>query len=190
MRNTCRLIFFSLIFGVIGFAQEPTPGGKLPSGRGVGHPNEAFVGYLWEPTDWGALRMHGVEANYTRFIGTRWGAIADFDWSHGNRPTDAATYSYRFGPRFNLIRRPSRVQPYLDFLVGGGHLDADVSYNSNPGLTRKSWYGFTWAAGGGADVRLCKHWGARVSADWTHVPFGTHDSSSWKRVAFGAFYRW
>lgn len=190
MRNTCSLLLLALFFAVFAFAQEPTPAGKVPAGASAGNPNEAFVGFLWEPTDWGTTKLYGFDANYTRFFAKRFAAVADFDYGRATNITNAESYAFRFGPRYNFVKRTARVQPYIHFLVGGGHLTASVKYPGLPTNVDKTWFGFTWAAGGGVDVRLTKHLGARFQGDWTKLPFGDHDSSQWQRLAFGATWKW
>jgi opacity protein-like surface antigen len=188
MRNRCLLLLFALFFAAVCFAQEPTPGGRVPTSTAGTNPNEVFLGFMWEPTDWGTAHLDGFDANYTRFVGKRFAAVADFDYGKAPNTINAESYAYRFGPRYNFLARTARVQPYVHLLVGDGHLTATVRYNGV--LTDKTWNGFTWAAGGGVDVKISKHWGARFQGDWTKVPYGDHDSSQWQRLAFGATWKW
>lgn len=190
MRTTkLWLALVALVVSVAGtaIAQAPAPTAKVSTPGSSS--SEVFVGYLFQPTDWGTTKTNGIDANYTYFFTNRIGVVLDVDYARAGETTNISSVTGRVGPRVNLIKN-SRIQPYVDFLVGGANLTADVRYPGFSGLVDKSWHGLTWAGGGGIDFHLTHHLGARFQGDWTHLPYGNHDSSDWQRLAFGATWKW
>ena len=206
MRRILLCVVILAALSMVGFAQAPTPTGKVPT-EGESNPNEVYGGFLWEPTDWGAAwqNYYGFDANYTRFLTRHWGAVADFDFTRSNaseagdldlgRPHNSHEFAYRFGPRYTILSRKHRFQPYAVGLIGGANFTALFPYPTHESpLQQKNWFGFTWAVGGGVDVRVTHHLGLRGEWDHTRVPWGSQylksDTSDWDRITFGGFWRW
>jgi outer membrane immunogenic protein len=85
------------------------------------------------------------------------GLVADFGAYHNGTAhglTDGqTTFSYLFGPRFNWRR--SRLNPYVQFLVGGARLAGATSQNGV--FVSSAQNGFATALGGGIDVSITRH---------------------------------
>ena len=204
MKQVMQSLFVLALLSVIGAAQAPLPPGRLPN-VGEANNNQVYGGFLYQPTDWGQAwqKYYGFEFNYTRTIHRRFGAVLDFDFTRNNASAlrdldrgqahNSRQWAFRGGPRFNVLTGNRRFQPYLVALFGGARLTALVPFpGAGDPLVQKNWLGFTWAAGGGLDVRLSKHFGVRGQWDTTHVPWGTDatDSSQWDRITGGATFRW
>lgn len=87
-----------------------------------------------------------VEYNLNRTIGL----VGDFGGYVNTRTgINDKALTYLFGPRFNW--RHSRLNPYVQVLVGGTYAWAGPTGNSN---TQNA---FAAAAGGGLDVKLTEH---------------------------------
>lgn len=189
MRSSKLLLCFVFLAGTFVMAQAPTPTAKVP-GPGTPGQNEIFAGYMFEMTDWGDTKVNGFDANYTHFFGRRFGAVIDYDYGKASNITNISSNEIRVGPRFNLIRS-SRIQPFVEGLIGFGHLSADVRTNITSGPEiNKTWTGVAYKAGGGIDFRLTHHLGARFQGDWSWLPYGNNDKSQWQPIAFGVFYKW
>lgn len=85
--------------------------------------------------------------------------------------TTGHLYTYAFGPTFSY--NAGRVKPFVHVLAGGANL----------GASGASVNGFAGLVGGGADVKLDKHFALRlVQADWVYYHFnnpgGAGDISS------------
>jgi len=89
-----------------------------------------------------------VEYNLNRVVGL----VADLG-GYNNGTNNFKTFSYLFGPRFNMRR--GRFVPYAQFLFGGTYAWAG-STAAGPivGTTQN---GFATAAGGGLDIALTHH---------------------------------
>ena len=189
MRSSKLLFCFLFLAGTFVLAQAPTPTAKVP-GQGTPNQNEVFGGFMYEGSDWGPAYLLGFDANYTRFFGRRFGAVLDFDYGGFHNGVDGHSFEYRVGPRVNLIKN-ERIQPFVNFLIGGGHLNANVRTDITSGpIVNRNWSGFAWEAGGGIDFRLTHHLGARFQGNWSHLPYGNNDSSQWQPLAFGVTYKW
>jgi opacity protein-like surface antigen len=205
MKRLYLSFVMAAVLCAIAAAQQPAPTAKLPAASDEFAKNEVFAGFVFQPTDWGPAwqRFYGLNVNYTRFLGEHWGAVADADWTRNNaalvgdldrgEPHNANTEALRFGVRYNIFRRDHRVQPFGVVTAGGAHMSALLPYPTHQSdLVQKTWFGFTWAGGGGVDVRLTQHLGIRGQWDHTRVPWGTQgvDQSDWDRIIGGAFWRW
>lgn len=202
-----RILLFALLlvtFSALTAAQAPGPAAKISGAPGEWGKNQLYVGFAWEPTDfvsdWGSYK--GIAVDYTRHLAKHISAVADFDWARNN-VTDrdgldpnlahnSSDYNFRVGPRFDVLSRAHRLQPYGVFLFGGGHFTSVVPANYPPTMWHQAnWFGFTWAAGGGVDVRITPRFGVR--GEWLHTrePWGTglKDQADWDRITFGGAWR-
>jgi hypothetical protein len=80
------------------------------------------------------------------------GVVGDLG-GYTNGTNNFKTFSYLFGPRFNMRR--SRFSPYVQFLFGGTYAWAG-STAAGP-IIPTTQNGFTTAAGGGLDIALTRH---------------------------------
>ncbi|MCU1338600.1 MAG: hypothetical protein JWO19_4181 [Bryobacterales bacterium] len=89
-----------------------------------------------------------VEYNLNRVVGL----VADLG-GYNNGTNEFKTFSYLFGPRFNMRR--SRLNPYVQFLFGGTYAWANSTATGPIVPTTQN--GFAAAAGGGLDIALTRH---------------------------------
>ncbi|HEY3928664.1 MAG TPA: outer membrane beta-barrel protein [Candidatus Koribacter sp.] len=192
-----------VLASVVAFAQAPTPTAKLPESGEWGK-NLIYVGFAYEPTDfvpeWGSYK--GIAVDYSRYIGKHISGVADFDWAKNNvtnpngidpgQAHNSSDYNLRFGPRVDVFKPTKRIRPYGTVLLGAGHFTSVIPVDYPPTSFRQSnWFGFTWAIGGGVDVRVTHHFGVR--GEWLHTrePWGTGitDQADWDRISAGGFWR-
>ncbi len=203
MKRFIQCAMVVAILSIVSAAQAPAPAAQAPAPSSEGNKNLVYGGFVYAPTDWGGAwtDFKGFDVNYSRDIVKHFAVVADFDWIRNNQsqagdldlgnPHDATAWSLGFGPRYNLLKRDHRVQPYVVALFGGAHLGALFPYPTHASpLAHTTWSGFTWSAGGGVDFRLTRHFGVR--GEWLHVsePWGdlsTH--SDWDRISFGGSWR-
>lgn len=204
MKRVIQSILMVAVLSAIAAAQAPAPTAKMPE-TSEGNRNMVYGGFVYEPTDWGPAwdKWYGLNFNYTRDVYKHFALVGDFDWIRNNGSNkgdidhgvahNADAYGFRAGPRYNVLSKKHRIQPYAEGLFGGAHMSALVPYpgRTSP-LVQKTWFGFSWAVGGGVDFRLTNHLGIR--GEWLHVrqPWGTEqtDASDWDRISFGASWRW
>ncbi|HXP47815.1 MAG TPA: outer membrane beta-barrel protein [Terriglobales bacterium] len=99
--------------------------------------------------------------NFTKLLGIK----ADFSGNYGTPVKvpgfalpHARTYTFLFGPVVSVRR--DRVTPFVHALFGGNHIGADAStVLTTPAVTETA---FAMALGGGLDVKLTRHFGARL----------------------------
>jgi opacity protein-like surface antigen len=204
MRRISFCILMLVVLSAGAVAQEPVPAGKVP-GESESRENQVYAGFVYEPTDWGAAwsTYKGFDINYTREVHKHFALVADFDWIRNNdsqpgdldrgMPHNSRAFGYRVGPRYNVLSKHHRFQPYVVGLFGGANFTALMPYPGRQSpLVQKDWFGFTWAFGGGVDMRMTKHFGVRGEWTYQQEPWGDQatDSSSWNRVTFGGTWRW
>jgi hypothetical protein len=81
-------------------------------------------------------------------------------------PVDAHLYTYTFGPVVSF--NAGRVKPFVHVLAGGATL----------GASGNSVNGFAGMAGGGADLKLDRHFALRLfQADWVYYHFDNSGST-------------
>ena len=134
-----------LLSGALAIAQETTtPVVEVGA-------NYSFVRYnsaqgLREFTENGGSGY--FEYNLTKLVGL----VGDLG-GYNNGTNNFKSFSYLFGPRFNMRR--SRFVPYAQFLFGGTYAWAGSTATGPIAGTTQN--GFTTAAGGGLDVQLTPH---------------------------------
>jgi opacity protein-like surface antigen len=102
-----------------------------------------------------------AQFNLTRLLGVK----ADFSGNYGTplkvpgfALPSARTYSFLFGPVVSVRR--DRVTPFVHALLGGDHIGLDAStVLTTPAFSETA---FAMAFGGGLDVKLTRHFGARL----------------------------
>lgn len=202
MKRFLQCVMVAALFSMICAAQAPAPTASAPS-VSEGYQNTIYGGYQYTPTDWGGAwsNFNGIAIDYARDMTSHFAAVADFDWIRNNQSEagdldlgnahDASAFGIRFGPRYNLLRKEHRIQPYVVGLFGVAHMTALFPYPTHASpLVHHTWSGFSYAAGGGVDLRFTRHFGVR--GEWLHVgePWGDEsDNSQWDRVTFGGTWR-
>ncbi len=166
-----------LLSGVFAFAQENT----TPVEVGA---NFSFLRYnsaqgLREFTEVGGSGY--VEYNLNRVVGL----VADLG-GYNNGTNSFKTFSYLFGPRFNMRR--SRLVPYVQFLFGGTYAWAH-STAAGP-IVPATQNGFATAAGGGLDIALSRHFALKpIQLEYvmSQLPrFGTNSNSIQNNLRYSA----
>jgi Outer membrane protein beta-barrel domain len=134
-----------LMSGVLAIAQEETtPAVEVGA-------NYSFVRYnsangLREFTE------NGGSGYFAYNVNKALGLVVDLG-AYNNGTNDFKTFSYLFGPRFNM--RHSKFVPYVQFLFGGNYAWANSTATGSIVPTTQN--GFATAAGGGLDIQLTKH---------------------------------
>ena len=76
-------------------------------------------------------------------------------------PQSISLVNYLFGPRYSLRLGSSRFTPYGQVLLGG-------SLEQSNYTSAQKVAGFAFMPGGGVKVRLSRHVGYMIEADWMH----------------------
>src|SRR5271165_3071330 len=128
----------AVVFGTAAKAQETTtPVYEVGLNYSWLHVNSA--NYDYQRTGNGGSGYFEYNLNKTL------GLVADFGgYANTRKGIDEKAFTYMFGPRFNW--RHSRLNPYAQFLFGGGYAWS--------GPTNTSQNAFATAAGGGLDYNL------------------------------------
>lgn len=126
---------------------------------------DASVGYSYFHLGGGAdLSQNGVSGSLEYKLNHYFGAVGDFGGYHGSiAGISLNTYTYMFGPRISA-HNLTKVTPFVQFLIGGGHLTAGNGGGSSNNLA----YSF----GGGADLGVLPHLAIRPQVDYV----GLHNS--------------
>lgn len=204
MKRVFQSLMIVAFLSMMCAAQAPAPTATAPT-VSEGYQNTIYGGFQYTPTDWGGAwdTFNGFNIDYARDMGRHFAAVVDFDWIRNNQsepgdldlgnPHDANAYGIRFGPRYNLLRKPHRIQPFVEGLFGVAHMTALFPYPTHASpLVHHTWTGFSVAAGGGLDVRMTKHFGIRGEWLYLREPWSdpvAGDTSAWNRVTFGGTWR-
>jgi hypothetical protein len=95
---------------------------------------------------------NGGSAYFEYNVNQSVGLVADLG-GYNSGINNFKTFSYLFGPRFNLRR--SRFTPYVQFLFGGTNGWYNVPVGNSFASTSQN--GFATAAGGGLDIKVGRH---------------------------------
>ncbi len=155
-----KLVFVCAILSLcslLAFSQEgPTKGGEIFGGYQYLHTN---TGIALSGAD--TFSLNGWNAAVSGYFSRNLGVTADFSGNYGKPSVqgvgiDTKLYTFLFGP---AIRFPnaSRITPFAHALFGGGNFSVSAAGVSG------SETDFTWAAGGGIDVRLSPHVAVRLA---------------------------
>lgn len=160
------------------------------------HPRvEIFGGYSYLSTDYNPVppvpfipiivafdpkqKMHGVNASVTGYLTKNFGLTGDFsahfkkhsipDPLGGTITTDIRVVNITGGPQYKF-RNKSRVTPFARALAGVAFTSSKDTFPSLNATGTSSSTDFTMMLGGGVDVRVNKHFDARVfQADYNPV---------------------
>src|SRR5262249_49921076 len=132
----------------------------------------------------GEFSRHTKETNVGNLI-----RIPVTDGTQNNPRIEARVNTFLFGPRFTL--RPEKIdpiQPFAHVLVGGSNGSFEIT---NMGVrTENSGTGFTFAAGGGIDIKFTSKIAARlVQADYLRTPLGAGSDLNSFRYSAGIVLR-
>jgi hypothetical protein len=142
---------------------------------------DASVGYSYfRLGDSGGINQNGISGSVAYKPIPFLGIVGDFGGYHGSvGGVDVNTYTFLFGPRI-IMRNPTRVTPFVQFLAGAGHLTFGDGGGSNTD--------FAYSFGGGVDVGVLPHLALRPQLDYVglHNSGGTANST---RISISAVVR-
>jgi len=126
---------------------------------------DASVGYSYFHLGGsGGLNQNGISGSVDYKPIPYLGIVGDFGGYHASPGgTSLNTYTFLFGPRV-IMRNPTKVTPFVQFLAGAAHLTA----GSGGGSTTN----FAYSVGGGVDVAVLPHLALRPQVDYV----GLHNS--------------
>ncbi len=141
----------------------------------------------------GDFWMQGAKAEANMSFGRGLSLVAELGGTHvSNVNTAGASLSmmtYLFGPRYS-VRRWGRWTPFAQFLAGGVHgFDAYFPNSTGQSINPDA---FAFAAGGGVNVNISRHFALRaVQADYmqTQLPNAGSNREDHLRVAAGIVLR-
>ena len=116
------------------------------------------------------------------------GLVVDLG-AYNNGTNDFKTFSYLFGPRYNM--RHSQFVPYAQFLFGGNYACANSTASGSIVSTTQN--GFATAAGGGLDIQLTQHIAFKpiqleyLMSQLPHLGTGTNSIQNNLRYSAGAY---
>jgi hypothetical protein len=143
------------------------------------------AGYSFASPDYGRKKIQGYTIYGTFNFTRHWGIEGDIHRLDVITPLDFGQDSYLLGPRYSF--RFGRFMPYGKGLLGLGTFKTDF----DPRSGRKN-YSHTykmWAAGGGVDMTMSRHWNLRlVDFEYQNWPgFGQNGLTPYV-FTFGAAY--
>jgi|SRR5580692_8442412 hypothetical protein len=142
---------------------------------------DASVGYSYFHLGGGAdLNQNGISGSIAYKPLPLLGIVGDFGGYHGSPDgVSVNTYTFLFGPRI-IMRNPSKFTPFVQFLVGAGHVTVGDGGGSNTN--------FAYSFGGGVDVGVLPHLALRPQVDYVglHNSGGTANNA---RVSISAVVR-
>jgi opacity protein-like surface antigen len=129
-----------------------------------------FIGYQYTHValghDINGFNLNGWNASLSGYFNEYLGISTDLSGGYGSPSgVSTSTYTYLFGP---IVRFPnsSKMTPFGHVLLGGAHLNA-----SGFGLSGSD-NSFSWAMGGGVDVKVSPRFAVRLAqADWLRTQF-------------------
>jgi hypothetical protein len=126
---------------------------------------DASVGYSYFHLGGGAdLNQNGISGSVAYKPIPYLGIVGDFGGYHASPGgVSLNTYTFLFGPRV-IVHNPTKVTPFVQFLVGAGHLTA----GNGGGSTTN----FAYSVGGGVDLGVLPHLAIRPQLDYV----GLHNS--------------
>lgn len=167
---------------------------------------EIFGGYSYLSSDYSLLKAGGVNgwnASANVKVHRTFGLVADFSGfytSLGIRGDGViadtfkqSSYLAMFGPQASI--RLHRISPFVHFLMGVAHLNPEADNGTVVGNgSLNSSNSFSYAAGGGLDFALGRHFAIRGQGDWLHTAFSSGDDQvhllhTGARVSTGLVFR-
>jgi hypothetical protein len=108
----------------------------------------------------GGVNQNGVSGSLAYNANNWLGLVGDFGGYHASPGGGSLnTYTFLLGPRFTL-RNPTKINPFVQGLVGGAHLTASA------GGISTSTNAFAYSFGGGVDLGVLPHLAFRPQVDY------------------------
>jgi opacity protein-like surface antigen/outer membrane protein OmpA-like peptidoglycan-associated protein len=182
---------------------------------GTNYPHfEGFLGYSFvgfHVQGPGIYKLNGGSASLAYNLNNWFGLAADFggyktddciDGPYCYPPTTLKSQyhtildTYMFGPRFSYRR--GRLTPYAQALFGEAHGTDFYGFSgtssSSLAITAVSTNAFAWAAGGGVDIRLNRHFSWRaIQTEYLMTRFSNYNATHHEnavRVSTGLVFTW
>jgi hypothetical protein len=126
---------------------------------------DASIGYSYFHLGGGLdLDQNGISGSVAYKPIPYLGIVGDFGGYHASPDgVSVNTYTFMFGPRI-IMRNPTKVTPFVQFLAGAGHVTFGDGGGSNTN--------FAYSFGGGVDVGVLPHLAIRPQLDYV----GLHNS--------------
>lgn len=142
---------------------------------------DASIGYSYfRLGNSGGINQNGISGSMAYKPIPFLGLVGDFGAYHASPGgVSLNTYTFLFGPRI-IVRNPTRVTPFVQFLAGAGHLTAGNGGGSSTD--------FAYSVGGGVDFGVLPHLALRPQLDYV----GLHNSggtANCTRVSISAVVR-
>jgi len=160
-------------------------------------PVEVGAGYSYVranagPGECGCFSMNGGSAWFAYHFMRDFAVAADVGSEYASNINGTALgltlTSYLAGPRY-VWHYGHLLSPFAQALVGGAHANGDLTL-VRFGVAEPA-NSLALAAGGGADMKLTRHWAARGEVDYflTRFSNGVNDHQNNLRVSVGLVYR-
>jgi hypothetical protein len=126
---------------------------------------DASIGYSYfRLGNSGGINQNGISGSVAYKPIPFLGIVGDFGAYHASPGgVSLNTYTFLFGPRV-IMRNPTKVTPFVQFLAGAGHFTAGSGGGSDTN--------FAYSVGGGVDVGVLPHMALRPQLDYV----GFHNS--------------
>jgi len=175
MKNFYLAVLLVVMAGCC-FGQAPKASLNVPA-------TDVFVGYVTTSPDYGggvfSDRLNGFEGAFSKGVTSHLALIASGDVVFGDIYIwNATQFSGTVGGKYNFLT--GRFRPYGTAQVGYAHQSSNGAYADDhhpplvPGTTDVE-DGFTWRAGGGADLQMSpKIYWRILQFDEQRMPWGRH----------------
>lgn len=139
---------------------------------------DASVGYSYfRLANSNGINQNGISGSLSYNPNSLFGIVGDVGGYHAS-PAGISlnTYTYMFGPRIR-ISNPTRITPFIQFLIGGAHLTA-----GNGGGTSNN---LAFSFGGGVDLGVLPHLALRPQYDYVGI-HSSGNTTNCSRVSISA----
>ena len=139
---------------------------------------DASIGYSYfRLGNSGGINQNGVSGSVSYNLNNYFGVAGDFGGYHASPGgVSLNTYTYLFGPRI-MMHNPTRLTPFIQFLIGGAHLTAGNGGGSSNNLA--------FSFGGGVDFGILPHLALRPQYDYVGI-HSSGNTTNCSRVSISA----
>jgi hypothetical protein len=129
----------------------------------------------------GGINQNGISGSVAYNPNHYFGIVGDFGGYHASPGgVSLNTYTYMFGPRISA-HNPTKVTPFIQFLIGGAHLTAGGGGGSSSNLA--------YSIGGGVDLGVLPHLAVRPQLDYVGIHnYGSGGTANCTRVSVSAVF--
>ena len=139
---------------------------------------DASIGYSYfRLGNSGGINQNGVSGSVSYNLNNYFGVAGDFGGYHASPGgVSLNTYTYMFGPRI-MMHNPTRLTPFIQFLIGGAHLTAGGGGGTSNNLA--------FSFGGGVDLGILPHLALRPQYDYVGI-HSSGNTTNCSRVSISA----